>query len=94
MKQRLQDSSFVLVYSLGDEMYKWACGGSLREFSRGVGKVYSFRGKKETARQHLTEADVAPFDGRAALRAAEKELNRRQKETQKVEQQRLREQAW
>jgi hypothetical protein len=57
----------------------------LTEFSVGISEVYNFRGRKDTARQHLVGAGVAPFGGRAELGAAEEELKRRRQEAQHVE---------
>uniref|UniRef100_A0A7S1MBM8 J domain-containing protein n=1 Tax=Alexandrium catenella TaxID=2925 RepID=A0A7S1MBM8_ALECA len=76
------DSAFVLVYSLGDEMYKWVRATSLfRPFEQQVDAVYAFRGRRASARSHLCDMDPSDFngfDGRAALREATEELQRRQ----------------
>lgn len=76
------DSAFVLVYSLGDEMYKWVRSGSLlRPFARRVEELYTFRGCKASALSHLRDMDPTDFngfDGRTALKEALEELRRRQ----------------
>ena len=57
------DSAFVLVYSLGDEMYKWTRASSLlRPFAERVEDVYSFRGCKASARRHLHDMDPSDSD--------------------------------
>lgn len=77
VKETSQTSAFVLVYSLGDEMYKWTRTSSLKKFAEAIQEEYRFRNRTATARQHLLEADVTPFDGKRALREAEKELEER-----------------
>lgn len=77
VKETTQTSAFVLVYSLGDEMYRWARTSSLKKFSEALHEEYRFRNRTTTARQHLLEADVSPFNGKRALHEAEKELERR-----------------
>eukprot|EP00930_Biecheleria_cincta_P047388 TRINITY_DN32840_c0_g1_i1.p1 TRINITY_DN32840_c0_g1~~TRINITY_DN32840_c0_g1_i1.p1 ORF type:complete len:433 (-),score=64.63 TRINITY_DN32840_c0_g1_i1:165-1394(-) len=94
VRQTKRDSTFVLVYSLGDEMYRWARASSLKDFACAIKDVYSYKGQKNTARQHLISADVAPFDGKSALRAAEEELRRRQQEAERSQEQQMRESAY
>ena len=86
------NSAFVLVYSFGDEMYRWARVSSLlKPFKAHVDDVYTNKGKKASISNHLRTADVAPFNGREALHEAEEELRRQQREREQAQQTRQRE---
>ena len=79
------NSAFVLVYSFGDEMYRWARVSSLlKPFKAHVDDVYTYKGKKGSISNHLRTADVAPFNGREALHEAEEELRRQQREREQA----------
>mmetsp|Transcript_51497 Transcript_51497/g.116786 ORF Transcript_51497/g.116786 Transcript_51497/m.116786 type:complete len:447 (+) Transcript_51497:78-1418(+) len=85
------DHQFVLVYSFGDEMYRWARVSSLlKPFEEHLNAVYSYKAKKASIRDHLRTADVAPFNGRVALKEAEEELRRQKREREEAEQTRQR----
>ena len=78
-------------FSLGDEMYRWARVNSLKSFLEGIEEEYrcvSNGNKLATARTHLLEDDVAPFNGKRALREATKELEKRRKEFVQKQQER------
>ena len=65
----------LLLYSLGDEMYKWCRPEAIHEpFAVQLEETYSFPpgwGRKlKTFRQHLQAFNEKGFNGRAALQAA------------------------
>jgi len=81
VKKSKPNKDFVLVYSLGDEMYKWARPSQLFKFRVHLESTYSFPpgwGRKvRNHRQHLEEADTGPFNGRKALQEALDLMRRR-----------------
>ena len=48
-------------------MKRLGSGRFVDRIFEGISEVYNFRGKKDTARQHLIDAGVAPLSGRAEL---------------------------
>jgi hypothetical protein len=71
VKEAKPDSTCVLVYSLGDEMYKWVRVGCLfKPFREHLKDEYTLTGHgKKSAREHLLSARPADEDRREMARS-------------------------
>ena len=59
---------------------RWEAMVPRAPFDSKLKDVYSYKGTRKAAEDHLLTADVSPYDGRAALREARQELWRRERE--------------
>ena len=71
----IDPSGLLIVYSLGDELYKWCPVEGIHEpFHSKLDKTYTFpsgwRRHRRACQDHLANFNQNGFDGRAALQAA------------------------